>query len=400
MKYVFIFVESDLRGRFFYRFKSALLKKSYKPVVITDCPTVWIKAKKNGDIAYLLRNGSGKQDSPMPLAEEVLEIKTGELSIDAANILGNYWCERIKLISQEYPPSLCMIYNGTTLLPYVAKWWASHHGIKSLFFELANIPGKMFVDRQGTNAKSYLYAHPEILDKYEVDDDAYAEWKKNYLEKKSVVKQAAFSSQILSVLLFAVNHLYFAALIPGIKNKFFYLKKWTHKFSKRYTSKKKTVSNAASALPADTSYYLFPMQVTADSQVLLNSTVSLLEAVGIAVKKSEEAGVKLIIKPHPAELDKTIYPRIREIYPQAIVMNGDIKKMIEKADKIITINSTAGLESILSGKQVEFLGKSFYKYFTQDDELLRKYIMGYLVNIDYFGTDEVTEACLEQCLQK
>ena len=108
----------------------------------------------------------------------------------------------------------------------------------------------------------------------------------------------------------------------------------------------------------------------------------------------------MIIKPHPAELDKTIYTRIQKQYPQAVIMNGDTREMIRKADKIITINSTVGLESILLGKQVEFLGKSFYQYLTQKEEWIPKYIMGYLVNIDYFGTSDITENVLEECLKR
>jgi capsular polysaccharide export protein len=142
------------------------------------------------------------------------------------------------------------------------------------------------------------------------------------------------------------------------------------------------------------------MQVTADSQILLNSDVSLLDALAIAMRKSIEDGVTLIIKPHPAELDKTIYTRIQKQYPQAVIMNGDTREMIRKADKIITINSTVGLESILLGKQVEFLGKSFYQYLTQKEEWIPKYIMGYLVNIDYFGTSDITENVLEECLKR
>ena len=400
MKHVFIFIESDLRGKFFYRFKNALQKKMYKIIIITSCPTVWYRAKKQGDIIYLLSDEKYDQDYSIPLNGEVLEIQSGELSSVAAKSIANSWGGKIRRIAKKYPADLCMIYNGTTLLPYVAKCWAKKENVKSIFFELSNIPGKMFVDKWGTNAKSYLYAHPEILDEYEISDIEYRCWKENYFKNKSIVKQAAFSSQIQSVLLFAVNHLYFSSLLPGLKDKIIYIKSWFYKFLKRYRFKsnhtKKLSFNVLDYKP----YYLFPMQVTSDSQVLLNSNVSLLDAVGIAMKESSENNVNLIIKPHPAELDSTIYSRIHKQYPQAIILNGDIKEMIRYAEKIITINSTAGLESILLGKKVEFLGKSFYRYFSQRQDLLYKYILGYLINIDYFASDEITEEILEECLQR
>ena len=400
MKYVFIFVESDLRGKFFYRFKNALIRKSYKPIVITTCPTVWFRAKRHGDIVFLLKNGKIERNHEIPLAKEVLEIRSGKLSLNIAQTMANQWIEKIKNISLKYPPVLCIIYNGTTLLPYIGKWWAQKQNIKCLFFELANIPGKMFVDKWGTNAKSYLYAHPEILDNYKINEVEFKCWEKSYFETKSIVRQAAFSSQLKSVLLFALNHLYFASLLPGIKNKISYVEIWSSKFLNRYRSKKKTTRSFSFDMSRYKPYYLFPMQVTADSQILLNSDVSLLDALAIAMRRSIEDGVTLIIKPHPAELDKTIYTRIQKQYPQAVIMNGDTREMIRKADKIITINSTVGLESILLGKQVEFLGKSFYQYLTQKEEWIPKYIMGYLVNIDYFGTSDITENVLEECLKR
>lgn len=243
MKYVFIFVESDLRGKFFYRFKSALIKKAYKPIIITSCPTVWYRAKKHGDDVYLLKSGKSKQAYAIPLAREVLEIQSGELSLMTAQPLAYYWIEEISHIALKYPPALCMIYNGTTLLPYVGKWLAQQRNIKSLFFELANIPGKMFVDKWGTNAKSYLYLHPEILDNYNINSEDYQCWAEKYLENKSIVRQAAFSSQFKSVFLFALNHLYFASLLPGVKNKFKYIWNWFGKFLKRYKSKQKKMEN-------------------------------------------------------------------------------------------------------------------------------------------------------------
>lgn len=400
MKYVFIFVESDLRGKFFYRFKKALVRKAYKPIVITSCPTVWFQAKKNRDIVFLLKNGECERDYGIPLAKEVLEIQSGELPLRIAQGMANYWIKEIKSIALKYPPVLCLIYNGTTILPYVGKWWAQKQNIKSLFFELANIPGKMFVDKWGTNAKSYLYSHPEILDNYKVNDAEFKRWEKSYFEDKSIVRQAAFSSQFKSILLFALNHLYFAGLLPGLKNKMSYIENWSTKFLKRYRFKRHQNKDLSFDLSSYKPYYLFPMQVTADSQILLNSDVSLLEAIDIAIRRCTEDGVRLVIKPHPAELDNTIYTQIHKHYPQAIILNGDTKKMVRNANKIITINSTVGLESILLGKQVEFLGKSFYHYLTQKKDWIPKYILGYLVNIDYFETADIAAEVLEECLQR
>lgn len=36
----------------------------------------------------------------------------------------------------------------------------------------------------------------------------------------------------------------------------------------------------------------------------------------------------------------------------------------------------------------------------RQEEWIPKYIMGYLVNIDYFGTSDITENVLEECLKR
>lgn len=106
MRYVFVFVESDLRGKFFYRFKNALTKKTYKLVIITSCPTVWYRAKREGDIVYLLGSGKSKQYDSIPLEREVLEVCSGEISAMAAQVLASYWVEKIQQIAIKYPRSV------------------------------------------------------------------------------------------------------------------------------------------------------------------------------------------------------------------------------------------------------------------------------------------------------
>ena len=50
--------------------------------------------------------------------------------------------------------------------------------------------------------------------------------------------------------------------------------------------------------------------------------------------------------------------------------------LIKAADRVITINSTVGMEALLYHKPVEILGRAFYQHF--DNERLKKYIHHYL----------------------
>ena len=67
------------------------------------------------------------------------------------------------------------------------------------------------------------------------------------------------------------------------------------------------------------------------------------------------------------------------------------------SSKVIVINSTVGLEAIICGKSVEFLGKSFYAKFT-DDKVLNFYINHWLVDIDMFKESVIDDKILNQIL--
>lgn len=56
------------------------------------------------------------------------------------------------------------------------------------------------------------------------------------------------------------------------------------------------------------------------------------------------------------------------------------------SSKVVTINSTVGLEALILDKEVEVLGRAVYSHF--DHERLKAYVCRYLINIDYFD-DEV-----------
>ena len=67
-----------------------------------------------------------------------------------------------------------------------------------------------------------------------------------------------------------------------------------------------------------------------------------------------------------------------EVY---LIREVKVSNIIEKADLVITINSTVGLESLIWGKETIFLGKSMYAKFNRIR--LAKYLNNYLVEFDY-----------------
>lgn len=72
---------------------------------------------------------------------------------------------------------------------------------------------------------------------------------------------------------------------------------------------------------------------------------------------AERSGRTVVLKEHPSSRVK--YPDLaRRVSDRVIFANGNsTQELIEKADCVVTINSTVGLESILLAKPVLVLGR-------------------------------------------
>ena len=109
-------------------------------------------------------------------------------------------------------------------------------------------------------------------------------------------------------------------------------------------------------------YIFVPFQVKFDSQILLNSKniktmTDLYQWIQLAEKNSDQL-LKFVIKEHPSDPHK--YTELYNKNPNIIFSNRDTKELIEKADAVITVNSSVGLEAILLHKRVIVLGEACY----------------------------------------
>ena len=109
-------------------------------------------------------------------------------------------------------------------------------------------------------------------------------------------------------------------------------------------------------------YIFVPFQVKFDSQILLNSKniktmTDLYQWIELAEKNSDQL-LKFVIKEHPSDPHK--YTELYNKNPNIIFSNRDTKELIEKADAVITVNSSVGLEAILLHKRVIVLGEACY----------------------------------------
>ena len=123
---------------------------------------------------------------------------------------------------------------------------------------------------------------------------------------------------------------------------------------------------------------------------IINSDIKLFDALEYCISQAKQENAILVVKLHPAEPDLQVIKRVmalRRKYNFKVV-NDNTFFVIKNAFKVITINSTVALESMIIGKTVEILGRSYYKKFNY--ERLKCYILRYLVDLDYFADKPFT----------
>ncbi len=167
-------------------------------------------------------------------------------------------------------------------------------------------------------------------------------------------------------------------------------------------------------------YLFIPFQVDTDSQIIIYSSwiknmKQLFDEVLSVVGQGEQ---KLAFKEHPSS--KIDYAYLHDELDESIGIFANeysTQELIEKADAVITINSTVGIEAILLGKKVIVLGEAFFNIpglvlsarnisdlkkrihelnTFNPDEKLRKNFIEYLKN-DYLIGGSWKEATDEHC---
>jgi capsular polysaccharide export protein len=315
----------------------------------------------------------------------LMDVKTGLLSENRAKEQFKWLIKGFKNYLTVRKIDKLILWNGSMLQGFSASLVADKYNIKKIFFEVGNFPNKIFLDEKGVNAKSSLMGKDLTVCKnyHEGVIINFLEEHKKKKEGAHIVLQSIKNTK--PPLEFIQNRLYLlfarypiiesnGALLNILKQRFFSRQHMNYDaydfFNKRYI--------------------LFPLQVSVDSQVIRNSDISIYEALDIAHKEALNNQCDLVIKPHPAEKNDSLIKYINSMKSKnenIYFVKDNTYLLIKHAFKLLTINSTVGIEAMMYYKPVKVLGKSFYQPYCSENEegvckqRINKFLFNYIFNI-------------------
>jgi len=330
---------------------------------------------------------SGRHLHPLPVAldcskdvSKTFNVLSGRLSLEAAEKAYTATEAALGLYKESVDDVVFFLPSGRHVHHVAATDFACENGLKRTYINYSNFPGYTFFDPNGTDCLSSVFDDPSRLDRLFPESvdvaEVFARFSKMKRDQK-VIPQAAASKTEKKL-----KHLAFFAdtciqRITGI-------------VGDRQVALFESEGEEQISLSFDEEgagrYYFFPLQVSTDQQVLVNyEDGSIYAAIDEAVRIAEGDGVELYIREHPAEGDKVSVRRYlqqkRKDHSCIKVPDLPVSVLIEGAERTITINSTVGLEVLINGGEVMFLGRSFYGKATRQQ--LAKYLSRYLVCVDY-----------------
>lgn len=387
MKKILIHLRSPQQGDFFRRIESTI-DHEYNVEYITCNLLTFIYMALRRKKVYVLNKYLNRN--------KYKEIKVNALEGNGIINQDSYGYVRT-FLEKRKAWDLFFVWNGEIASEIAVKDYAKANNKEILFFEVGNITNKVFVDPLGTNKKSILYNDIDILKNFKVSKTEFDNWKTKFIAGKlnsHIVPQSTKKDINFKIVKLTKFLFYHFEIILGIVSDY----KHNLKYLLNVIGNKNRIGS--DNFNFEKKYIFFPLQVSNDAQIIMNSKVDVMTGLKMALDIAKESESLLVIKPHPAEQDETFIKRVRDfaLENNIIISNENTFKLIENCHKVVTINSTVGLEAKIMDKEVLFLGDSFYQKLNENN--LKNYILGYLIDCDYFGNNEISNETIEKILSR
>jgi capsular polysaccharide export protein len=389
MKSIGVYIGSIEELRFFLRLADGFSNKGYSFCFFSNKLSLIFRIITKGYNFRIIYESSLLTE--IPDLSRCFEYRMKYLSYKEAKMLYSSVYNTLKICAETFCFEYLFIWNGLSVQSMAVSDFAKTYSIKTRYFELSNLPGRIFADPEGVNAQASIYRDVSILEKYTVSLSDYNKWKLTYLQLKEKLIQSNCIKK-------KINYLFLIDLIG------FYLLNISKSGETRPHRKLKEVLSRGINITYDdydikrNRYILLPLQVNNDSQLIFNSDIGNLKAVEASLQKASEVNADLLVRIHPLEFDKDFIIQLLLMKQQYhfYIINYSIIELIKNALLVICINSTAGLDAKIIGKETEFLGRSFYSFMTE--ELMRNYILGYLLAAEYISGETINEEVINNLI--
>ncbi len=277
--------------------------------------------------------------------------------------------ELVKERSKDYEVVVIQETGGFTSL--LSLYYAAlNNGASHYFMEPSFYKGRLFFVENSLKAPR-LEQKPSLSEEELVKLESYIE---TTLEKGQIVvpekDQGHYRSPLKKVLNLYNGKRLFQKLIDkyflGKKEEFNYIGSFVFRHL-RMTVNRILFSFLYKKYGDDESYVYYPFHVPMDMSLTIRAP-HLLDQYTLVdtIARSIPANTKLVIKEHPAMIGVLSFVRVLSLLRnnENIVFlhpSENNYSVMRKAEMIITVNSKSGAEALLLGKQVIFLGDSFYR---------------------------------------
>ncbi|TWU67664.1 hypothetical protein [Crateriforma conspicua] len=341
-------------------------------------------------------------------ASESLECLRGDVTLESLRRLAAPVSAAIETQLHRMNPTHLFLWNGSQFVERLAAA-VCPPSVATRFMEIGNIPGKLFIDDSGVNAASSIRRNPNRLRLYaDCEAAEYESWKSAYWDRKLGVGVPQAKSAIRMQWERPsdwINAIAGRGIYPIRPNAMLgrFSDKWHRLRKAKPLSDVDDTMSKLKDLPS--TFRLLPLQVSCDTQLLLHSDVNNQAAIDRAAEQSGRDGLALVIKPHPAETNRSAIQavdrqitRLRSRRLKIYQTREDTAGLIQRASHVCTINSTVGLEALIAGKPVTVYGRAFFESFVDRPDLLRRYLTRFLADADYFADHAITPMGLERMI--
>ncbi|SFO07011.1 hypothetical protein [Xenorhabdus japonica] len=382
-KNVLFFVDCFERLSFFKRLSFGFRQKGFNVVFLTDSLSTYLNVKDRESV-YLVRNTNKNDITDL---SESLDVINNNQSIPYANKYYSCVYNTLDKINKKIKIDYIFVWNGSGTSGCAIKDFATNKTIKTAFMELSNFPGKIFVDIDGVNARSWLYKNIKILQKKYPNsklDPAWVDWWYNAkllpLPQKEIINR--YNNEYI------VDRIFSAVFQMPFCNE---LKIKNYLFKKKKLRKISSFNCEFKYSETPECYVFLPLQVSSDSQLKLNSEYDNVQCILKAKDISESRGADLVVKLHPAEKDQKEIEKIKILSKDIgfYISNKPTMELLSDGELICVNNSTVGLEAKILGKETMVFGKALYSVF--DEQMTAAYLNQWLINIDYFDVNEIID---------